>query len=108
MNAQLEAIGVSKTVYGYLYPEVEEVMARTFRDPRLIEIQRRGYTRRQDAMGPMMTGQFWQQDPWGNGAERYSSTPAVIWVDRYGRQLTSDDPSFDPRTPYDQDWRRVR
>jgi hypothetical protein len=56
----------------------------------------------------MMTGQMWQQDPWGNGPERYSTTPAVIWVDRHGRQLTSDDPSFDPRTPYDQDWRRVR
>lgn len=64
--------------------------------------------RRQDAMGPMMTDQFWQQDPWGNGPERYSNTHAVIWVDRHGRQLTSDDPAFDPRTPYDQDWRRVR
>src|SRR5262249_7561181 len=50
MNARLEALGVSKTVYGYLYPEVEEVMARTFRDPKLVEIQRRGYTQRQDLL----------------------------------------------------------
>jgi histidinol-phosphate/aromatic aminotransferase/cobyric acid decarboxylase-like protein len=51
MKAELDDIGVSKTVYGYLYPEVEEVMARTFRDPKLIEIQRHGYTQRQDPMG---------------------------------------------------------
>lgn len=42
---------VSKTVYGYLYPEVEEVMERVFHDPNLIEMQRKGYTKRQDSMG---------------------------------------------------------
>jgi hypothetical protein len=64
--------------------------------------------RQQQAMDPMLTGQFWGQDPYGNGPQRYAATPAVIWVDPYGRQVTSDDPSFDPRTPFDQDWRRVK
>lgn len=64
MKADLEAIGVSKTVYGYLYPEVEEVMARTFRDPKLIEMQRRGYTQRQDSMGQSFIDSYmeWTRD----------------------------------------------
>lgn len=72
-SAELQALGVSKTVYGYLYPEVEEVMARTFRDPRLIEIQRRGYTRRQDPMGQSFLDTYaaWTRDVLNIDAERF-------------------------------------
>jgi histidinol-phosphate/aromatic aminotransferase/cobyric acid decarboxylase-like protein len=64
MKAELEAIGISKTIYGYLYPEVEEVMAKTFHDPKLIEMQRRGYTQRQDAMGQSFIDTYtaWTRD----------------------------------------------
>lgn len=73
MKAELEAIGVSKTVYGYLYPEVEEVMARTFRDPKLIEMQRRGYTQRQDSMGQSFIEKYqdWTRDILTLDAERF-------------------------------------
>src|SRR5262245_36347134 len=73
MKADLEAIGVSKTIYGYLYPEVEEVMARTFRDPALIEIQRRGYTQRQDSMGQSFLDTYtaWTRDVLDIDAERF-------------------------------------
>jgi histidinol-phosphate/aromatic aminotransferase/cobyric acid decarboxylase-like protein len=73
MKAELDAIGVSKTVYGYLYPEVEEVMARTFRDPRLIEIQRRGYTQRQDPMGQSFIETYigWTRDVLNIDAGRF-------------------------------------
>ena len=64
--------------------------------------------RQQGAMGPLLTGQEWVNDPYGNQPQRRSTTPAVIWVSRDGRQVSSDDPSFDPRTPSDNDWRRVR
>jgi hypothetical protein len=47
-------------------------------------------------------------DPYGNPAMRRSTTPACIWVSSDGREAHSHDPSFDPRTPYDNDWRRVR
>jgi histidinol-phosphate/aromatic aminotransferase/cobyric acid decarboxylase-like protein len=73
MKAELEAIGVSKTVYGYLYPEVEEVMARTFRDPKLIEMQRRGYTQRQDSMGQSFIDTYmdWTRDILNIDVERF-------------------------------------
>jgi histidinol-phosphate/aromatic aminotransferase/cobyric acid decarboxylase-like protein len=73
MKAELDAIGVSKTVYGYLYPEVEEVMARTFRDPKLIEIQRRGYTQRQDPMGQSFIETYtgWTRDILNIDADRF-------------------------------------
>ncbi|HKB02549.1 MAG TPA: hypothetical protein VKD90_10040 [Gemmataceae bacterium] len=73
MKAELQALGVSKTVYGYLYPEVEEVMARTFRDPKLIEIQRRGYTQRQDPMGQSFIDTYmgWTRDILNIDADRF-------------------------------------
>src|SRR4051794_32257499 len=73
MKADLDAIGVSRTVYGYLYPEVEEVMARTFRDPKLIEIQRRGYTQRQDPMGQSFIDTYtgWTRDILNIDADRF-------------------------------------
>lgn len=73
LKAELEALGVSKTVYGYLYPEVEEVMARTFRDPKLIEMQRRGYTQRQDSMGQSFIDTYlaWTRDILNIDAERF-------------------------------------
>jgi histidinol-phosphate/aromatic aminotransferase/cobyric acid decarboxylase-like protein len=73
MKAELESIGVSKTVYGYLYPEVEEVMARAFRDPKLIEMQRRGYTQRQDSMGQSFVETYmeWTRDILNIDADRF-------------------------------------
>jgi histidinol-phosphate/aromatic aminotransferase/cobyric acid decarboxylase-like protein len=73
MNAELAAMGVSKTVYGFLYPEVEEVMARTFRDPALIEMQRRGYTQRQDSMGQAFLDTYmgWTRDILNIDADRF-------------------------------------
>lgn len=64
--------------------------------------------RQQGAMGPLLTGQEWINDPYGNQPRRWSTTPAAIWVSRDGQEVTSDDPSFDPRTPMNSDWRRVR
>ncbi len=63
--------------------------------------------RRLQALDPMLTGQQWQADPYGGQDLRRSTTPASIWVSRDGREVHSQDPSFDPRTPYDPDWRRV-
>ncbi len=73
MKAQFEALGISKTVYGYLYPEVEDVMVRTFHDPNLIEIQRRGYTQRQDSMGQSFLDTYmtWTRDILNIDAERF-------------------------------------
>lgn len=73
MKENLAAIGVSKTVYGFLYPEVEEVMARTFQDPKLIEMQRRGYTQRQDSMGQSFLDTYlsWTRDILNIDAERF-------------------------------------
>lgn len=62
--------------------------------------------RRQD--NNVLTNQQWDADPFGGPAVRRSSTPASVWVHRDGREVSSPDPSFDPRTPMDADWRRVR
>jgi hypothetical protein len=62
----------------------------------------------QGQIGPLLTGQQWHADPYGGEPLRRSTTPAVIWRSRDGRELASDDPAFDPRTPTDPDWRRVR
>lgn len=64
--------------------------------------------RQQGAMGPMLTGQEWIQDGHGGPMIRRSTTPACIWRSRDGREVASDDPSFDPRTPSDINWVRVR
>jgi hypothetical protein len=63
---------------------------------------------RQGQMGQVLTGQEWHADPYGGPAVRRSTTPAVIWRSYDGREVASDDPSFDPRTASDCDWRRVR
>jgi hypothetical protein len=62
----------------------------------------------QQALDPVLTNQQWDADPFGGNALRRSSTATVIWVHRDGREVSSDDPSFDPRTPMDSDWRRAR
>jgi hypothetical protein len=64
---------------------------------------------RQNAvLGPMLTGQEWIDGGFGGPPIRRSTTPACIWRSRDGREITSDNPSFDPRTPSDVDWVRVR
>ena len=63
--------------------------------------------RQRAAMDPILTGHQWNADPWGNVASRDSVTPAVIWVNQDGRRFESPDPSFDPRTAVDPNWRRV-
>lgn len=64
--------------------------------------------RQQGAFGPMLTGQEWIPDGFGGPAIRRSTPPACIWRSRDGREIASDDPAFDPRTPGDVDWVRVR
>ena len=64
--------------------------------------------RQQGQMGSVLTGQEWHADPYGGPMLRRSTTPAVIWRSGDGREVASDDPSYDPRTPFDSDWRRVR
>ena len=59
----------------------------------------------QHGMGQVLSGQSWYADPYGqNPPVRMSDTPAVYWAHRDGRITSSDDPSFDPRTPMDSDW----
>jgi hypothetical protein len=62
---------------------------------------------RSAALDPILTGQQWNADPWGYVPTRDSIAPAVIWVHQDGRRFESPDPSMDPRTPSDPDWRRV-
>lgn len=64
--------------------------------------------RQQGAMGPMLTGQEWISEGFGGQDIRRSTTPACIWRSRDGREISSPDPSFDPRTASDVDWVRVR
>ncbi len=64
--------------------------------------------RQQAALGPMLTGQEWISEGFGGPDIRRSTTPACIWRSRDGREASSSNPSFDPRTPGDVDWVRVR
>lgn len=64
--------------------------------------------RQQGAMDNMLTGQQWMQEGFGGYDIRRSTTPACRWRSRDGREMTSPDPSFDPRTPTDSDWVRVQ
>ena len=64
--------------------------------------------RQAQANGETLTGQYWGKNPYTGNPERYSTTPTVIWVHRDGRQVTSSNSTFDPRTPTDTDWRRVQ
>jgi hypothetical protein len=59
-------------------------------------------------MGTILTGNQWVINPYTGEQVQVSTTPAVIWVNRHGHQLSSHDPSFDPRTPMDSDWQRLR
>jgi len=52
-------------------------------------------------------GQQWYDNPYGGAPIRQSTDPAAIWINRNGQQLPTDDPSFDPRTPNDPEWRRL-
>ena len=62
--------------------------------------------RRQHELGEALTGHSWYDDPHGNPPERLSNTPVVQWVHRDGTRRSSDDPSYDPRTPEDPYWER--
>ena len=64
--------------------------------------------RQQGAMGSMLTGQEWISEGFGGQDIRRSTTPACIWRSRDGREISSPDPSFDPRHAGDVDWVRVR
>jgi hypothetical protein len=56
------------------------------------------------APGSMPTGKQWYNNPYGGPPIQQSASPAVIWINRNGQQLPSDNPTFDPRTPTDPDW----
>lgn len=60
------------------------------------------------AMGPMMSGNTWSTHPYTGQPVQHSTNPAVIWVSIDGRVADSDNSTFDPRTPYDSDWRRLK
>ncbi|WP_020504586.1 hypothetical protein [Lamprocystis purpurea] len=62
----------------------------------------------QEALGAMLDGHVWIPEGFGGQPIRRSTTPACIWRSRDGREIPSDDPAFDPRTPGDVDWVRVR
>ena len=67
--------------------------------------------RQQEALGPMLTGQDGYRDSWGNSwgnaPLRRPTGAAVRWISRDGRATWSDNPTYDPRTTVDPDWRRV-
>jgi hypothetical protein len=63
---------------------------------------------RQSGLDPVLTGHEWNGDPFGGADTRDSTTPAIIWTHPSGARIESADPSFDPRTPQDQGWQRVR
>lgn len=64
--------------------------------------------RQAQAVGENLTGQYWSRNPYTGNPERYSTTPGATWVNRDGRVMESANPTFDPRTPTDNDWRRVQ
>lgn len=64
--------------------------------------------RQQHDFGEVITGESWYADPYGNPPRRLSDTPAVHWVRQDGTVLSSNDPSFDPRTAEDSDWQRLQ
>lgn len=74
----------------------------------VVDARNASIDRQQGALDNMLTGQEWMADPYGNPMQRRSTTPAAIWVSRDGREVTSDNATYDPRTPFDSDWRRVR
>jgi hypothetical protein len=54
--------------------------------------------RQQQELGPTLTGQQWYNNPYGGPPVRQSTAPAVIWINRNGDLLPSDNPTFDPRS----------
>lgn len=88
------------------YRRYQEHSARTWQG--VVDARAASVDWQQGQMGEVLTGQTWHADPYGGPALRRSTTPAVIWRSLDGREVASDDPSYDPRTPYDADWRRVR
>lgn len=64
--------------------------------------------RQLEANGRTLTGNEWLPNPNNGRPERYSTTPSSIWVHQNGRTVESSDPNFDPRSPSDPYWRRVR
>jgi hypothetical protein len=59
-------------------------------------------------MGQMLTGNGWYQNPYGGSPTYQSTYPAVRWSNPNGSVVTSANPTYDPRTPTDQDWRRMQ
>ena len=63
--------------------------------------------RQGQGLDPVLTGKQWYDNPYGGQPIRQSAGPAVIWINRNGEQLPSDNSAFDPRTPTDPDWQRL-
>ncbi len=57
--------------------------------------------------GELLTGNQWVTNPFTGHQIQVSTTPAVIWINRDGRTVSSQIATFDPRTPYDNDWCRL-
>jgi hypothetical protein len=67
----------------------------------------RSQARMNDARGEILTGKWYYTNPYGGSPTYQSSTPAAQWMDPNGNIVTSDNSTYDPRTPDDQDWRRM-
>ena len=57
--------------------------------------------------GTLLTGHQWVTNPFTGQQIQVSTTPAVNWINRDGRTVSSQIATFDPRTPYDNDWCRL-
>lgn len=58
--------------------------------------------------GQNLTNNGWYTNPYGGSPVYRSNTPASQWMDPNGNIVTGDSPSYDPRTPYDNNWRPMQ
>lgn len=74
----------------------------------VVEKRNLSVVNQQNAIGPILTGHTWGTHPYTGQPVQHSTKPAVIWVSIDGRVEENDNSTYDPRTPYDSDWRRLK
>jgi hypothetical protein len=57
--------------------------------------------------GEALTGHSYYNDPYGNPAQRLQNGAGVYWVNPQGQVVSSDNSTYDPRTPTDVYWERM-
>jgi hypothetical protein len=72
------------------------------------EQRAQAFARQSDGMGEVLTGNRWDRDPFTGYWTSNSLTPGAIWKHRDGGQVELDNPTDDPNTPTDPNWRPVR